>query len=105
MLPLRGIRRSTSRWALPISGSKPGSARSVGSSTPVTCQARTDPPLKWGWQLNTCRLPVESAALLPVREFRKQPPEFWALVKLVSHKLKYSERGTKRVKRYTADDA
>jgi hypothetical protein len=42
--------------------------------------------------------------MLPAGKFHKQPPEFWALVKLVSHKLKYSERGTGRVKRYSADD-
>jgi hypothetical protein len=36
----------------------------------------------------------------PVEEFRRQPPEFWALVKLVSQELGYSERGTGRIKRY-----
>jgi hypothetical protein len=40
----------------------------------------------------------------PLEEFRKQPPEFWALVKLVSQMLGYSERGRGgkpgRIKRY-----
>jgi hypothetical protein len=40
-----------------------------------------------------------------IEEFRQQPPEFWALVKLVSQMLGYSERGTGRLKRYRADDA
>jgi len=39
-----------------------------------------------------------------VRDFRHQPFEFWALVKLVSQMLGYSERGTGRLKRYRADD-
>lgn len=39
-----------------------------------------------------------------MEEFRQQPPEFWALVKLVSRKLLYSERGTGRMKRYRVDD-
>jgi hypothetical protein len=38
-----------------------------------------------------------------VEEFRQQPPEFWALVKLVSQILHYSERGTGRLKRYSAE--
>lgn len=38
----------------------------------------------------------------PIEEFRKQPPEFWALVKLASMGLGYSERGTGRLKRYSA---
>jgi hypothetical protein len=33
--------------------------------------------------------------MFPLEEFRRQPPEFWALVKLVSQLLGYSERGTK----------
>ena len=56
-------------------------------------------------RIEQCPFASRVGSLLPVSVFRKQPPEFWALVKLVSHKLKYSERGTKRVKRYTADDA
>jgi hypothetical protein len=39
-----------------------------------------------------------------VQDFRQQPPEFWALVKLVSQTLGYSERGTGRLKRYGADE-
>ncbi len=39
-----------------------------------------------------------------VEEFRQQPPEFWALVKLVSQTLGYSERGTGRLKRYRTAD-
>ena len=31
----------------------------------------------------------------PLPQFRKRPPEFWALVKLVSQLLRYSERGKK----------
>jgi hypothetical protein len=38
----------------------------------------------------------------PVDEFRHQQPEFWALVKLVSQEIGYSERGTGRIKRYDA---
>lgn len=34
-------------------------------------------------------------------EFRDLSPEFWALVKLVSQRIGYSERGTGRIKRYT----
>lgn len=46
--------------------------------------------------------------MLPVEKFRRQPPEFWALVKLVSQELKYSERakrgaGPGRVKRYSVE--
>jgi len=33
-------------------------------------------------------------------EFRHETPAFWALVKLVSQKLGYSERGTGRIRRY-----
>jgi hypothetical protein len=33
-------------------------------------------------------------------EFRGLSPEFWALVKLVSQEIGYSERGTGRIKRY-----
>lgn len=36
----------------------------------------------------------------PVEEYKDRPKEFWALVKWVSQELKYSERGTKRPKRY-----
>jgi hypothetical protein len=36
----------------------------------------------------------------PVQEFCAQRPEFWALVKLVSQEIGYSERGTGRIKRY-----
>lgn len=39
-----------------------------------------------------------------VQDFRQQPVEFWALVKLVSQLLGYSERGSGRLKRYSADD-
>jgi hypothetical protein len=35
--------------------------------------------------------------------FRDLPPEFWALVKLVSREVGYSERGTGRIKRYRAE--
>jgi hypothetical protein len=38
----------------------------------------------------------------PVDQFRDQKPEFWALVKLVSQEIGYSERGTGRIKRYDA---
>lgn len=42
----------------------------------------------------------------PVEEYRRQPPEFWAVVKLVSQILGYSERGRRgrpsRVRRYSA---
>jgi hypothetical protein len=44
------------------------------------------------------------AAVRAVREFRHQPLKFWALVKLVSQMLGYSERGTGRLMRYSADD-
>ena len=47
----------------------------------------------------------------PIQEFRQQPPAFWALVKLVSGALGYTNRkrrdspaGEPRIKRYTADD-
>ncbi|MGK2939172.1 MAG: DUF7687 domain-containing protein [Solirubrobacteraceae bacterium] len=40
----------------------------------------------------------------PIEEFRNQPPEFWALVKLASMQLGYSERGTGRLKRYSVED-
>lgn len=40
----------------------------------------------------------------PVEEFRNQPPEFWALVKLASMELGYSERGTGNIKRYASVD-
>lgn len=43
-----------------------------------------------------------SVGLGPVDEFKSQPKEFWALVKWVSQELKYSERGTGRIKRYDA---
>jgi hypothetical protein len=39
-----------------------------------------------------------------VQDFRQQSPEFWALVKLVSQTLGYSERGTGRLKRYGIAD-
>lgn len=45
----------------------------------------------------------------PIEDFRRQPAEFWALVKLVSQLLGYSERANvkaglpSRPKRYTAD--
>jgi hypothetical protein len=38
----------------------------------------------------------------PVEEFRQQPPEFWAVVKLVSQLLGYSASGS--VRTYSADD-
>jgi hypothetical protein len=38
----------------------------------------------------------------PIAQFRGQKPEFWALVKLVSQEIGYSERGTGRLKRYNA---
>jgi hypothetical protein len=38
----------------------------------------------------------------PLEEFRRQSPEFWALVKLASQELGYSERGTGRIMRYDA---
>lgn len=38
----------------------------------------------------------------PLDDFRNLSPEFWALVKFVSQKLGYSERGTGRLKRYSA---
>jgi hypothetical protein len=38
----------------------------------------------------------------PIDSFRNLSPEFWALVKLASQKLGYSERGTGRLKRYSA---
>jgi hypothetical protein len=38
----------------------------------------------------------------PVEDFRRQPPEFWALVKLVAQILGYSERNAGRLKRYDA---
>jgi hypothetical protein len=37
-----------------------------------------------------------------LKEFRHESPEFWALVKLISQELGYSERGTGRIKRYDA---
>lgn len=46
----------------------------------------------------------------PIEDFRRQPPEFWALVKLVSQLLGYSERANRksgkpsRPKRYSVDD-
>lgn len=40
----------------------------------------------------------------PIEEFRRQPPEFWALVKLASQGLGYSQRGTSRLKRYDAEE-
>ncbi len=40
----------------------------------------------------------------PIKEFCNQPPEFWALVKLVSMELQYSQRGTGKLKRYSAED-
>ncbi len=40
----------------------------------------------------------------PVEEFRRQAPEFWALVKLASQQLGYSERGTGKIKRYAPRD-
>jgi hypothetical protein len=44
-----------------------------------------------------------SACLVqPLEQFRSKPPEFWAVVKLVSQMLGYSERRTKRLKRYTS---
>lgn len=43
---------------------------------------------------------AEWLAMRPAEEFRLQPPEFWALVKLASQSIGYSERGTKRPKRY-----
>jgi hypothetical protein len=42
--------------------------------------------------------------MYPVDEFRRQPQEFWALVKLISQILRYSQRGTATLKRYHADD-
>jgi hypothetical protein len=46
--------------------------------------------------------------LLPLEQFRARPPEFWALVKLVSQLLKYSERSKKGtpggLKRYDSGD-
>jgi len=39
-----------------------------------------------------------------VERFRKQPSEFWALVKLASQLLGYSERGKGRLKRYAPDE-
>ena len=46
--------------------------------------------------------------VLPVEEFRRQPPEFWAVVKLVSQLIGYSYRGKRadpnRVRIYTADE-
>lgn len=45
--------------------------------------------------------------MYPIKEFRRQPPEFWALVKLVSQILRYSERKRSgapgRIKRYDVD--
>jgi hypothetical protein len=38
----------------------------------------------------------------PLEEFRRQSPDFWALIKLVSQELGYSERGTGRIMRYDA---
>jgi len=43
---------------------------------------------------------AEWLAMRSAEEFRLQPPEFWALVKLASQSIGYSERGTKRPKRY-----
>jgi hypothetical protein len=46
--------------------------------------------------------------VFPIEKFRRQPPEFWAMVKLVSQLLGYSERTTKtrpsRPKRYSRDE-
>jgi hypothetical protein len=46
--------------------------------------------------------------MLPANEFRDQPPEFWALVKLISQELGYSLRATRtspsHVRAYTTDD-
>lgn len=38
----------------------------------------------------------------PLEQYRDQSPEFWALVKLASQEIGYSERGTGRIKRYSA---
>jgi hypothetical protein len=38
----------------------------------------------------------------PLEQYRDQRPEFWALVKLASQEIGYSERGTGRIKRYDA---
>ncbi|HEX5307460.1 MAG TPA: hypothetical protein VFW38_00075 [Solirubrobacteraceae bacterium] len=38
----------------------------------------------------------------PLDDFRNLSPEFWALVKLASQKLRYSEQATGGVKRYSA---
>ena len=47
---------------------------------------------------------AQFGAMRPIEEFRKQPPEFWALVKLASMELGYSQRGTGRLKRYSPAD-
>lgn len=43
----------------------------------------------------------------PVKKFRRQPPEFWAVVKLVSQEIGYSHRGTRSgqgVRTYDPDE-
>jgi hypothetical protein len=46
--------------------------------------------------------------MFPVEDFRSQPPEFWAVVKLVSQELGYSHRATRgtasRVRAYAPSD-
>lgn len=45
--------------------------------------------------------------MLPQEEFRSQPPEFWAVVKLASQVIGYSHRGTRSregVRTYAADE-
>jgi hypothetical protein len=44
----------------------------------------------------------ECGSMGPIQQFRQQPPEFWAVVKLVSQGLGYSERGGLRT--YSATD-